>query len=81
MIYKLKRRRFEWKEHLNQLRPRHIKDVTQKDSEELPMEEIYNTFKILVPISSPVLMEVFPTPLVPEVPATPKLLIPQISLA
>ena len=74
----LKGRRFKCKRHLNQLRPRHIKNVTQKDSEELPMEVIYDTFEIPVPISPTVPMEVSPTPPVPEVLAPQKLLIPQV---
>ena len=44
----------------------------QKDSEELPMEEIYDVFKIPVPISPPEPIEVSPLPLVPEVPALMK---------
>ena len=43
VMYMLKGRRFECKRHLNQLRSRHIKDVTLKDGEELPIEVIYDT--------------------------------------
>ena len=66
------------RENLNQLRPRHIKDVLLKDNEELPMKVIYDAFEIPVLISPPEQMEVSPTPPVPEVPAPRKLLIPQI---
>ena len=52
-IYMLKGRRFKCKKHLNQMRPRYIKDAMLKDREELPMEVIYDTFKIPVPISPP----------------------------
>ena len=41
----------------------------QKDSEELPMEVIYDTFEMPVPISLPVQMEVSPNLQVLEVPA------------
>ncbi len=58
----LKGRRFKCKRHLNQLRPRHIEDVMQKDSEELPIETIYDAFEISFPTCQPVLMEVSPTP-------------------
>ena len=75
----LKGRRFECKRNLNHLRPRYIKDVTQKDSEKL--EVIYDTFEIPVPISPPELMEVSPTLPVPELLVPRKLLIPQISQA
>ena len=64
-----KGRRFECKRHLNQLKPRHIKNVTQKDIEELSMEVIYDAFKIQVPISPSEPMEVSPTPQVSEVQA------------
>ena len=47
----LKGRRFERKRHLNQSRPRYIKDIMQKDIEELPIEVIYDAFKIPVPTS------------------------------
>ena len=66
------------KDTFNQLRPRYIKDVTQKDKE-LPMDVIiYDAFEILVPISSPELMEVSPSQPVRDVPVPRKLLIPQI---
>ena len=75
-IYMLKRRRFECKRRLNQLRPRYIKDVTKNDREELPMELIYDAFEIPVPISPLEPMEL--TPPMTEVPVPRKLLIPQI---
>lgn len=55
-----------------------MQDVTP--SEELPMEVIYDTFEIPVPIS-PVLMEVSPTPPVSESSAPRKPQAPQISPA
>ena len=73
-----KGRRFKCKRHLNQLRARHIKDVTQKDREELPMEVIYDTLEIPVLISPPAPMKVSPIPPKLEVTAPWKQLIPQI---
>ena len=78
VIHMLKGRRFECKRHLNQLRPRYIKDI-QKDREELPMEIIYDAFKIPVPISPSELMKVSFTSPVLKIPAPRKLLIPQIT--
>ena len=74
----LKGSRFECKKHLNQLRPRHIKDVMQKDSAELPMEVIYDAFEISVPIHPPESIEISQTQPLPEVPVPLKLLMPQI---
>ena len=61
----LKSKRFANKRHLNQLRPRHTKDVTQKIDEEMQMEVLYGILNILVPL----------TPLMPEVsvPLTPSM--------
>ena len=68
VIYTLKGRKFECKRHLNQLRPRYIKDVMQKDREEMPMEVIYDAFEIPVSLSQPELIEVSTTLPVPKVP-------------
>ena len=50
----------------------------KKNREELPMEVIYDTFKIPVPISPLGPMEVSLTPPLPKIPASQKLLIPKI---
>ena len=74
----LKGRTFECKRHLNQLSPTYVKDVKQKDREELPMEIIYDSLEIAVPIPSPEPKEKSSTPPVTEVTAPRKELIPQI---
>ena len=55
----------ECKRNSNQLKPRYIKDVIQKDEEELQV--IYDAFEILVLLFPPESMKVLPTPPVTEV--------------
>ena len=45
MIYIIKRKRFDHKRHVNQIRPRYIESIEQNDVE-LPMEALYDTFEI-----------------------------------
>ena len=51
VTYMLKGKKFEHKRHINQLRPRNIKDVTQEIDGEMLMEVLYDVFDIPVPLN------------------------------
>ena len=68
VIYDIKCEKFlrKHKQHWNQLRSRHTTEVTE-NTKEIPMEILYDSFEIPVPVSQHSPMDVSPNPR-PEVP-------------
>ena len=66
VIYDIKGEKFQCKRHWNQLRLRHATEITE-NTEEIPMEVLYDTFEIPIPVSQCLQIDVSPTSK-PEVP-------------
>ena len=75
----LKGKKLEQKRHLNQLRPKHTRDVIQEIDEEMPMEVLYDVYDIPVPLIPPMPEVTGPlTPSIKEEPAPRNPLIQQL---
>ena len=66
VIYDVKREKFRCKRHWNQLTPRHTTEITE-NTEDIPMEVLYDAFEIPVPVNQRSQMDVSMTSR-PEVP-------------
>lgn len=66
ILYSVRSSKFDCRRHINQLRPRHTDDYKQAEDNELPLEVLYDSFNIPLPIAQPT-----PCPRVPVSPPTP----------
>ena len=60
VIYDVEGKKFQCKRHWNQWKPRHTTEVTE-NTEEIPMEVLYDTMKIPISVSQHSQMDVSPT--------------------
>ena len=62
MLYSVRSSKFDCCRHINQLRPRHTDDYKQAEDNELPLEVLYDSFNVPLPITQPTPRVVSPTP-------------------
>ena len=73
-LYSVRSSKFE-----SQLRPRHTDDYKQVEDNELPLEVLYDSFNVPLPITQPTPRVVSPTP-GPRAPVSSPILPPQTML-
>ena len=79
MLYSVRSSKFDCRRHINQLRPRHTDDYKQAEDNELPLEVLYDSFNVPLPITQPTPRVVSSTP-GPRVPVSSPIPPPQTML-
>ena len=79
LLYSVRGSKFDCRRHINQLRPRHTDDYKQTEDNELPLEVLYDSFNVPLPITQPTPRVVSPTP-GPRVPVSSPIPPPQTML-
>ena len=62
VLYSVRSSKFDCRRHINQQRPRHTDDYKQAEDNELPLEVLYASFNVPLPITQPAPRVVSPTP-------------------
>ena len=76
LLYSVKSSKFDCRRHINQLRPRHTDDYKQAEDNELPLEVLYDSSNVPLPITQPTPRVVSSTP-GPRVPVSSPIPPPQ----
>ena len=79
VLYSVSSSKFDCRRHINQLRPRHTDDYKQAEDNELPLEVLYDSFNVPLPITQPTPRVVSSTP-GPRVPVSSPIPPPQTML-
>ena len=79
VLYSVRSSKFDCRRHINQLRPRYTDDYKQAEDNELPLEVLYDSFNVPLPITQPTPRVVSSTP-GPRVPVSSPIPPPQTML-